>query len=183
MTHPVTPRDVLDFWFAAGKQKWFAKSDAFDADITERFKVAHEAARDGAMDDWGETAEGMLALIILLDQFPRNMYRGTPEMFAADEKAAGLSKQALQRKYDGEVPEAARQFIYMPLMHSEDLEDQDLCVKLFKADPALADNVSYAVDHRDIIARFGRFPHRNPILGRETTEEEAAFLADGGFAG
>ncbi len=183
MTQPTQPRDVLDFWFAAGKEKWFAKSDEFDAEITERFKSAHEAARDGAHDDWAESAEGMLALIILLDQFPRNMYRGSPDMFAADPKAAEMSKLALKRKIDGEVPQAARQFVYMPLMHSEDLEDQELCVTLFQGDPTLKENVAYAIDHRDIVARFGRFPHRNTILGRATTPEEQQFLDDGGFAG
>ncbi len=183
MSQPVAPRDVLDFWFAAGKEKLFAKDDAFDAEITKRFKAAHEAARDGAYDGWAESAEGMLALIILLDQFPRNMYRGLPEMFAADPKAAALTRLALERKVDGEVPQAARPFIYMPLMHSEELSDQELCVKLFQADPALEDNVPYAVDHRDIVARFGRFPHRNAVLGRATTGEEQQFLDGGGFAG
>ncbi len=183
MTHPIEPRDVLDFWFAAGKEKWFAKSDEFDAEITERFHEAHQAAKAGEMDGWADTAEGMLALIILLDQFPRNMYRGTLEMFAADEKAADLTKRAVERKFDGETPAAARAFIYMPLMHQENLEDQELCVKLFEVDPALSDNVPFAIDHRDIVARYGRFPHRNAVLGRETTAEEQAFLDEGGFAG
>ncbi|MCP5084210.1 MAG: DUF924 domain-containing protein [Alphaproteobacteria bacterium] len=183
MTQPIDPRDVLDFWFAAGKEKWFAKSDDFDAEITARFKQAHEAARGGAHDAWADSAEGMLALIILLDQFPRNMYRGSPDMFAADPKAAEMARLALEKKVDGEVPQAARAFVYMPLMHSEDLEDQELCVRLFKGDPTLKDNVAYAVDHRDIVKRFGRFPHRNIILGRATTAEEQQFLDEGGFAG
>lgn len=183
MTQSIQPRDVLDFWFAAGKEKWFAKSDEFDAEITTRFRAAHEAARDGAHDDWAQSAEGLLALIILLDQFPRNMYRGSPDMFAADPKAVEMSKLALERKIDGEVPQAAKPFVYMPLMHSEELEDQELCVKLFQGDPALKENVAYAIDHRDIVARFGRFPHRNAILGRVTTPEEQQFLDDGGFAG
>lgn len=183
MSQSIDPRDVLDFWFAAGQEKWFAKDDAFDAEITKRFKGPHEAARDGAYDGWAESAEGLLALIILLDQFPRNLYRGSAEMFAADQKAAAMTRLALERKVDGEVPQAARQFIYMPLMHSEELADQELCVKLFEADPALEENVSYAIDHRDIIARFGRFPHRNVILGRATSAEEQQFLDDGGFAG
>lgn len=183
MAQSIEPRDVLDFWFAAGKEKWFAKNDAFDAEISSKFKAAHEAARDGAYDSWLETADGILALIILLDQFPRNMYRGSPDMFAADPKAVSVTRLALEKKVDGEVPQAARQFVYMPLMHSEDLADQELCVKLFKADPGLKENVPYAVDHRDIVARFGRFPHRNAVLGRSTTAEEQAFLDDGGFAG
>ena len=183
MTQPINARDVLDFWFAAGKEKWFAKSDEFDAEITTRFKAAHEAARDGAYDGWADSAEGLLALIILLDQFPRNMYRGSPEMFAADAKAVEMTRLALDRKVDGEVPQAVRQFVYMPLMHSEELADQELCVKLFEADPALEENVPYAVDHRDIVKRFGRFPHRNTVLGRTTTAEEQQFLDDGGFAG
>lgn len=179
----ISPRDVLDFWFAAGKEKWFAKDDAFDAEITARFREAHRSARDGGHDDWAETAEGALALLILLDQFPRNMFRGTPEMFAADPKALEITNLALDRKYDGEVPQAARQFVYMPLMHSEELDDQELCVKLFEADPTLEDNVPFAIDHRDIVAKFGRFPHRNAVLGRETTAEEQAFLDGGGFKG
>ena len=179
----ISARDVLDFWFAAGKEKWFAKDDAFDADITARFKEAYLAAREGGYDDWAETAEGALALIILLDQFPRNMFRNTPEMFAADGKAIEMTRLALDRKFDGEVPQAARQFVYMPLMHSEELADQELCVKLFQADPTLEDNVPYAIDQRDIVARFGRFPHRNTVLGRETTAEEQAFLDGGGFQG
>ena len=181
--HDISPRDVLDFWFAAGKEKWFAKDDAFDAEITSRFKDAHRLARDGAFDGWQDSAEGALALIILLDQFPRNMFRGTPEMFQADPKCREITRSALDHKFDAEVPQAARQFVYMPLMHSEELEDQELCVKLFEADPALEDNVPYAIDHRDIVLKFGRFPHRNEILGRETTAEEQAFLDGGGFKG
>ncbi|MEM7428848.1 MAG: DUF924 family protein [Pseudomonadota bacterium] len=183
MVQDVSPRDVLDFWFAAGKEKWFAKDDAFDAEITSRFKNAHEAARDGGFDDWTRTAEGALALIILLDQFPRNMYRGSPDMFAADDKAIEVTRQSLDLKYDGDVPLAARQFIYMPLMHSERLEDQELCVQLFEADSALEDNVPFAIEHRDIIAKYGRFPHRNSVLGRTSTAEEEAYMEGDGFKG
>ena len=178
----VTPRDVLDFWFGAGKEKWFAKSDEFDAEISEKFQNCHEVARAGGLDHWCETAEGMLALIILLDQFPRNMYRGSPDMFAADAKALAVAREAVARGIDAEVPVAARQFIYMPFMHSEQLKDQEECVSLF-SNAGLEENISYAEDHRDIVARFGRFPHRNKILARETSDEEQAFLDDGGFAG
>ncbi len=183
MAQDISPRDVLDFWFAAGKEKWYAKDDAFDADIASRFDDAHRAARAGSYDEWAGTAEGALALIILLDQFPRNMYRGTPEMFAADGKALDVARLALEHKCDGEVPLAARQFIYMPLMHSERLEDQEHCLRLFQADPSLEDNVPFAIEHRDIIAKFGRFPHRNECLGRESTAEELTYLAEGGFKG
>ena len=183
MTSAISPRDVLEFWIAAGPEKWFAKDDAFDAEISNRFDAAHQEAKTGALDDWSKTADGALALIILLDQFPRNMYRGTPEMFAADEKAVRMTQLALERKFDVEVSQALRQFVYMPLMHSEQLADQEESVRLFDADPVLARNVPFAIDHRDIVARFGRFPHRNEILGRQTTEEEQAFLDGGGFKG
>lgn len=178
----VTPRDVLDFWFGAGKQKWYKKSDAFDEEIREKFQEIHEISRAGGRDFWAETPDGILALIILLDQFPRNMYRGSPDMFAADAKALTLAKEAVARGIDTEVPEAARAFIYMPFMHSERLDDQDKCCELFIA-AGNKDNLKFAEEHRDIIKKFGRFPHRNPLLRRATTEDEDVFLADGGFAG
>lgn len=177
-----TPRDVLDFWFEAGPKKWFAKGDAFDAEISKKFRHVHEIARGGGRDEWAQTPDGMLALIILLDQFPRNMYRGSPDMFAADAKALTLTKEALARGIDGEVPEAVRQFIYMPLMHSERIDDQEKCVELIVA-ADLKENIAFAEDHRDIVARFGRFPHRNQVLERSSSDEEKVFLADGGFAG
>jgi uncharacterized protein (DUF924 family) len=177
-----TPRDVLDFWFDAGAKKWFAKSDEFDAEIVEKFQQVHEIARGCGRDSWAETTDGMLALIILLDQFPRNMYRDSPDMFAADAKALTLAKEAVVRGIDGEVPEAARQFIYMPFMHSERIDDQKKCVELFAA-AGLKDNIAFAEDHRDIVVRFGRFPHRNQVLERSSSAEETAFLKDGGFAG
>ncbi|MGI9482651.1 MAG: DUF924 family protein [Hyphomicrobiales bacterium] len=178
----VTPKDILDFWINAGSKRWYAKSDEFDAEIVSNFRSCHEIARAGGLDGWCETPEGALALIILLDQFPRNMYRCTPDMFAADAKALAIAKEALARGFDAEVPEPLRQFFFMPFMHSEQLEEQERCVSLF-TEAGLKDSISYAVDHRDIVAKFGRFPHRNKVLERETSAEEQAFLDDGGFAG
>ena len=178
----ITPRDVLDFWFEAGPKKWYAKDDAFDKAIVEKFQHANKLGRAGGLDDWTETTEGMLALIILLDQFSRNMYRGSPDMFAADAKALTLAKEAVARGIDAEVPQQVRQFIYMPFMHSERLDDQQKCVKLCDAE-GTENTKKYAVDHRDIVERFGRFPHRNEVLERVSTQEEIEFLAAGGFAG
>ena len=146
------------------------------------FAILMNMARAGGLDEWASTTDGILALIILLDQFPRNMYRGTPDMFTADAKALTLAKEAVARGVSGEVPAAIRQFVYMPYMHSERLDDQEKCVELFTAE-GLDNNIKYAIEHRDIIAQFSRFPHRNAILERKSTAEEIAFLEAGGFAG
>jgi uncharacterized protein (DUF924 family) len=177
-----TPADVLEFWLSAGADKWFRKDASFDDEIRARFLVAHEAAAQGALDAWSETREGALALLILLDQFSRNLHRGDATTFAADAKARGIAEQALARGDDAATPMPLRQFFYLPFMHSEALADQERSVALYRA---LGDNglLKYAEDHADIIRRFGRFPHRNPLLGRVTTPEEQAFLDAGGFAG
>lgn len=182
MTQDVTPKDVLDFWFAAGEEKWFAKDEGFDREIVEKFKACHEAARGGAHDDWQETANGCLALIILLDQFPRNMYRGSAESFAADAKALSVAKTMIEKGIDMELPEGVRVWVYLPFEHSEDLGDQERCIELM-ARTGKEDYVKWAEIHADAIRRFGRFPHRNAVLGRESTPGELAFLEDGGFAG
>jgi uncharacterized protein (DUF924 family) len=169
-------QDVLDFWFADhAKPLWFEKDPAFDASIRERFAGLIEAGGAGALDDWLETPEGALALVLLLDQFPRNIHRGRPLAFAYDAKAREVAKAALARGHDRALPEDRRFFFYLPLEHSEDLADQERSVALFEAlgDPQMID---YAVRHREIIARFGRFPHRNAILGRPATPEEEVFL-------
>ncbi len=178
----LTPRDVLDFWFAAGEEKWFAKDDEFDADIAARFGDAHEAAKKGAFDHWAETPQGALALIILLDQFSRNLFRGSPLSFAADEKALALANDAVARGLDMEMPGAVRHWFYLPFEHSEDMADQMRCIELCQRS-GLDESVKWAKVHADIIARFGRFPHRNAVLGRQTTPDEQAFLDGGGFAG
>lgn len=182
MTDPIDPRDVLDFWFAADMETWFSKNDEFDRQITERFKAHHEAARDGAYDHWQETANGTLALIILLDQFPRNMYRGSPEAFAADAKALEVAKKMVASGLDMELPQGVRMWIYMPYEHSENLEDQEKCIELMERS-GLDDVIEWAHVHADVIRRFGRFPHRNEVLGRTSTPEEIAFLEEGGFSG
>lgn len=138
--------------------------------------------RGGGYDDWTDSPEGALALIIILDQFSRNLYRNSPQAFAQDRRCAQITHEVMDKGLDQKMPEDLRVFCYMPLMHSEDLEDQELCVKVMN-DNGYEANISFAEDHRDIIKRFGRFPHRNAALGRETTEEEKQFLDDGGFSG
>ena len=177
-----TSDEVLAFWGAAGKGKWFNKNDAFDAQIREKFLATYEAAARGDLSAWEQTPESVLALTIALDQFPRNLFRGSPRTYAMDEKARAVADRALARGFDQKVSPELRTFFYLPFMHSEKLADQERCVALYRA---LGDDYSlkYAEDHADIIRRFGRFPHRNPILGRTTTPEEHAFLDAGGFAG
>ena len=175
-----SPHDVVGFWRDAGPGRWFKKDVAFDAEFKGRFEPAHHAAATGALDTWSEDAEGALALLILLDQLPRNAWRGSGHMFATDGKALAVARAAIDAGFDRQVDETLRAFFYMPFMHSESLADQERCVELC-AD--LADNLRFAILHRDIIQRFGRFPHRNAALGRSTTPEEQRFLDDGGFAG
>ncbi|HYF19774.1 MAG TPA: DUF924 family protein [Ramlibacter sp.] len=177
-----SPADVVAFWTAAGPRNWFRKDDGFDRDFRERFLPAHEAAARGELDGWAMTSEGALALLVLLDQFPRNAFRGTPRVFATDGRARAVARQAIAAGLDRQQPDTGlRNFFYLPLMHSEDLADQDraleLCAQLG------TDAAHHASVHRDIIERFGRFPHRNAWLGRATTAEEQAFLDSGGFAG
>ena len=175
------PQDVLAFWRAAGPDKWFKKDEAFDAEIRTRFLATYEAAAAGALA-WDETAEGALALLIVLDQFPRNMFRGSARAFAADPLARKIAAQAIERGLDQKVAVAERSFFYLPFEHSETLADQERCVALNRASGD-ADALKWAELHADIIRRFGRFPHRNAVLGRVTTPEEQAFLDGGGFAG
>ncbi len=176
-----TPEAVLAFWREAGPDKWFTKDDAFDAAIREKFLATYEAAATGKLAAWEATAEGALALTIVLDQFPRNMFRGDPRTYAADPVARQVANRALKRGYDQDVPAAERGFFFLPFMHSEELVDQERCVELYRA--AGSDDLKYAEEHRDIVRRFGRFPHRNAMLGRATTPEEQAFLDGGGFKG
>lgn len=172
---------MIAFWRDAGPSRWFKKDDAFDRAFRDRFIDAHEAAARGDLDAWRLSAKGALALCILLDQFPRNSFRGTPRMFATDAKARDVARGAMQSGFDKQTDQQLRQFFYLPFMHSEQLADQDLCVEL--TSPLGEDSAKYARMHRDIIARFGRFPHRNAALGRETTPEEQRFLDEGGFSG
>ena len=173
---------ITQFWREAGPQKWFRKDAAFDAEIRARFLSAHEWAARGDGSPWLETPESALALLILLDQFPRNLFRDSAHAFATDPLALAAARVCLQRGHDAHCGVEMKQFFYMPFMHSEDIADQELCLALCRAH-GLKENIDFAVIHRDIIARFGRFPHRNKVLGRMTTAEEQAFLDAGGFAG
>lgn len=174
--------DVLAFWRGAGPEKWFKKDSAFDAEIRSRFLDTYNAAAAGARSEWESTAEGALALVIVLDQFPRNMFRGSADAFAADPLARQIADRAIARGFDRAVPQGNRQFFYLPFEHSEALADQERCIALFRA-TGNAELLKWAELHADIIRRFGRFPHRNAALGRTTTPDEQAFLDGGGFTG
>jgi uncharacterized protein (DUF924 family) len=174
--------DVVTFWRNAGPDRWFKSDPAFDDEIQERFLTTHEAAAAGQLSDWEQSAEGALALLILLDQFPRNMFRGDARAFATDPLARAITAGAIVRGFDSQVPKELQNFFYLPFEHSEDLADQERCIALNKASGD-TENLKWAEIHADIIRRFGRFPHRNTVLGRATTPEEQAFLDSGGFAG
>jgi uncharacterized protein (DUF924 family) len=173
--------EVVAFWSEAGPERWFARDDAFDTLFRDRFMTAHLAAAARAHDGWMDGAEGALALLLLLDQFPRNCFRGTGHMYATDPLARMFAERALAAGHDRATGEALRLFFYLPFTHAEDMTMQERSVALIT--PLGEDNARHARGHRDIIARFGRFPHRNPMLGRETTAEEQAFLDAGGFRG
>lgn len=177
----VAPADVVAFWREAGPERWFAKDAAFDTAFRERFLAAHEAAARGELDAWAATPDGVLALLLLLDQFPRNAFRGTVRMYATDPKARAVAHAAIAAGLDARVEPALRRFVYLPLQHSEALEDHDLAVRL--AGRLDGDALRWATHHRGVIERFGRFPHRNALLGRTTTPDERQFLEDGGFGG
>jgi uncharacterized protein (DUF924 family) len=177
-----TPAEVLAFWRAAGPDKWFEKDDAFDGEIRERFLDTYTAAAAGRLAAWEEDAESVLALVIVLDQFPRNMFRGDARTYAADPLARAVADRAIARGFDRRYAPPDRRFFYLPFEHSENLADQERCVALNRA-TADEEGVKWAEIHADIIRRFGRFPHRNRVLGRATSAEEQAFLDAGGFAG
>ena len=183
MTQDITPSAVVAFWKEAGPAKWFAKDDVFDAEFRRRFQDAHVAAARRELDAWAETAEGSLALLILLDQFPRNSFRGTAHQFATDPLARMFARRALDADQDQAVENNLRRFFYLPLQHSEDMADQERQVALFQTRMTREDNDRWAEHHHGVVARFGRFPHRNRVLGRETTPEESAFLKADGFDG
>jgi len=177
-----TADDVLAFWRAAGSKKWFAKDEAFDAAIKARYLPTYEAAARGALTDWEATPEGALALLIVLDQFPRNMFRSDARAYATDALARNITERVLARGFDQRVAAAERLFFYLPFEHSETLADQERACALVRA-LGDADLLRWADLHADIIRRFGRFPHRNAVLGRTSTPAEQAFLDEGGFAG
>jgi uncharacterized protein (DUF924 family) len=174
--------DVLAFWRAAGPDKWFEKDAAFDDEIRRFFLATYEAAAAGRLGAWETTPEDALALLIVLDQFPRNMFRGDARTYAADPLARAVASRAVACGFDQKFAPAEQTFFYLPFEHSEDIADQERGLALFKA-TGDAELIKYAQEHVDIIRRFGRFPHRNAILGRDTTPDERAFLDGGGFAG
>lgn len=178
----IEPADVLAFWRAAGPDKWFEKDAALDCEIRRRFLRAWQAAGEGKLARWEQTPEGALALAIVLDQFPRNMFRGEARSYATDALARAVADRAIARGFDRQISPAERQFFYLPFMHSENLADQERCLGLARAHGD-DEFTRYAERHADIVRRFGRFPHRNSILGRATTAHEQAFLDGGGFAG
>jgi uncharacterized protein (DUF924 family) len=175
------PAAIVAFWREAGPDRWFKKDAAFDDEIKRRFLATHEAAAAGRLTDWEQSAEGALALLILLDQFPRNMFRSEARAFATDPLARAVTSRAILNGFDGAFPDM-RGFFYLPFEHSENLADQERGLALYKA-VGDEDGLKWAVLHADIIRRFGRFPHRNAVLGRITTPDEQAFLDGGGFAG
>ncbi|KAB8189928.1 DUF924 family protein [Lysobacter maris] len=178
----VTAKEVVDFWRDAGPERWFAKDETFDDMCEMAFEDAMDDAAAGKGEAWMKSAEGALALVLLLDQMPRNIHRGTARAFAYDEIARRYAGEAVDRGYDAEIDPALRAFFYLPFEHSEDIGDQERSVELHRnLEGEGADK--WAVLHKEIIERFGRFPHRNAVLGRDTTAEEQAWLDAGGFKG
>jgi len=195
------PESILDFWFGdalespeattARNALWFRKDSAFDERIRERFGDLPARASRGEFDSWRRAARPSLALVLVLDQFPRNLYRGSPQAFACDPMAKEVAETAIESRLDSELAPLETVFLYLPLEHAEDLASQERCVSLFKAlferAPAGRQSqfesfLTFAIRHRDIISRFGRFPHRNAILGRPSTSEELSYLESGGDA-
>ena len=176
--------EVLAFWFAEGMNKvWFVKNPSFDAEVRATLGEHRERAAAGDYDHWMKSGRGCVALVILLDQAPRNIFRDDPRAYATDERARAITRHALQAGLDGGLPQVERIFLYLPLEHSESLDDQTLCCELasrLDEDPAWH---RYALQHREVIERFGRFPHRNAVLGRRSTPEELELLKrkDAGF--
>ena len=177
-----TPATIIDFWVQAGSGKWYKRDAALDAEITARFSSTQAAAAAGELTAWENSGEGALALLLLLDQFPRNMFRDSARAFATDADARAIADRAIACGFDASAAPDLRRFFYLPFMHSEALVDQERCIALCRA-AGDEEGVKYGVIHRDIIAAFGRFPHRNRVLGREMTQQELTFLSEGGFSG
>lgn len=172
----VAPKDILDFWFAEPmRAKWFASTPQLDAAIKAQFEHVWQVAMRGELDDWQNNPNGCLALVIILDQFPLNMFRGTAKSFTSEAKGRDVARQAIDQGFDKQIDTLRLAFLYLPFMHSEDLADQDLSVLLFET-AGLEGNLRFAQHHREIVRRFGRFPHRNVILGRASTPEENDYL-------
>ncbi len=183
--------EILAFWFGApdsstyGQERkaWFIKNPTFDQEISDRFLPTYQQAAAGALDAWQDFPLSCLALLIVLDQFPRNLFRRDPRAFATDEKAVAIAQSAISQGFDQQLLPVQRWFMYLPFEHSENLEDQNQAVALFeqlRSDPQSQSPIEYAYRHRDVIQRFGRFPHRNATLGRASTPEELEFLQQPG---
>lgn len=180
----MSPEDVLAFWLdEIGEDGWYEADPAVDAEITRRFKPLWQSAKEGALSLWMTYPSGTLAYLILTDQFSRNMFRGAPEAYSMDPAALALSKIAVEKDWDLKIDEPARQFFYLPMMHSECISDQERCIRMLmtRMPETGASNLLHARAHRDVIRKFGRFPFRNEALERRTLETELAFLEDGGY--
>ena len=171
---PVEASEVLSFWLGQPSERWFEKSPAFDDEIRRRFLELHERACRGELDDWRQDPRSCLALVILLDQFPRTMFRGTSQAFASDDRARACARSIVENGWHESMTPDERMFAYLPFEHSETIEDQELSIRLFEGN----ENLEWALKHHEIIRRFGRFPHRNAALGRACTPEELEFLKD-----
>jgi uncharacterized protein (DUF924 family) len=176
MISAMGPLDILTFWFGQDRKAWFEKDPRFDEQIRARFLALYEQAVARELDEWQRAPKSCLALVILLDQFPRNMFRGTARAFAADALALAAARMIVDHGWDKDMTEDERTFAYLPFEHSESLEDQVRSLRLFEGNA----NFEWARRHWEIIRRFGRFPHRNAVLGRESTPEEAEFLKQPG---
>ncbi|HEY0419885.1 MAG TPA: DUF924 family protein [Acetobacteraceae bacterium] len=185
----MNPQELLDFWFEGQPDRfreiWFQRDDAFDAVIRDRFEGTTAAALDGRLDHWAATPEGLLALVIALDQLPRNLHRGTPAAFGGDARALHWARHGVETGMDAALTPVQRNFLYLPFMHAEDLTEQERCVRLFEAMtglPQVERPIDSARRHHEVIRRFGRFPHRNTALRRASTPEEEAYVATPGTA-
>lgn len=181
MQNPL-PDDVLNFWATAGPKKWWRKDNAFDAEIRTRFLKTHEKAQKNQLTSWLDRPDDTLALVIVLDQFSRNLFRDNPKAYSQDEQCLKIVHRAIKAGIDRKMRQDIGMFVYLPLMHSEVISDQKLCLVEMQR-LGLENEAKYAKIHLDIIEKFGRFPHRNDVLGRETTKDEQAFLKNGGFSG
>ncbi len=180
--NPIEPSDIIDYWFSEkSKQFWFASTPSIDKEITSRYETVWEKAASGGLSSWGETPDGSVALIIILDQFPLNMFRGKAKGFKTESMAVEVALNAIDNGFDEEMNNEKLLFLFMPLMHSENLDHQNLQVYLFEK---YNFNLEFSKHHRDLVKKFGRFPHRNEILGRMSTMEELDYLlSDNAFRG
>jgi uncharacterized protein (DUF924 family) len=180
------PHTIIDFWRQAGPQRWFAADPEFDHAIRERFEKLHMLASQGLLAEWEADANGTLALLLLTDQFPRNLYRGSAHAFATDRLARAIAERGIEKAFDRKFDVSLRTFFYLPFMHHEDMASQLRCVVLYQrlvVEGGDIEGLNFARLHADLIGRFGRFPHRNRVMGRISSAAETSYLAQGGFAG